>query len=91
MVYCKWAGVMSIQNEIKQFILQNYLFTNDESRLADSDSLMGKGIVDSTGILELIMHVEETYNVKVRDEEMIPDNFDSVANIVAFIERKRAA
>jgi acyl carrier protein len=82
---------MSIQNEIKQFILQNYLFTNDESRLADSDSLMGKGIVDSTGILELIMHVEETYNVKVRDEEMIPDNFDSVANIVAFIERKRAA
>jgi len=79
----------SIRTQIKNFILQNYLFTNDDSALADGDSLMQKGIVDSTGILELIMHVEETYGIKVLDEEMIPDNLDSVANIVAFVMRKR--
>lgn len=82
---------MSIRNEIKSFILQNYLFTSEDSALADSDSLMGKGVVDSTGILELIMHLEETYGLKVQDEEMIPDNLDSIATITAFVERKRSA
>lgn len=80
---------MSIQNEVKAFILKNYLFTEDQSALADGDSLMQKGVVDSTGILELIMHVEETYGIKVLDEEMVPENLDSVASIAAFVERKR--
>lgn len=80
---------MSIQNEVKAFILKNYLFTDDQSALADGDSLMQKGVVDSTGILELIMHVEETYGIKVLDEEMVPENLDSVASIAAFVERKR--
>ena len=82
---------MSIQEEIKSFILNNYLFTSDSSMLGDADSLMGKGVVDSTGILELIMHLEETYQLKVLDQEMIPDNLDSVAAIAAFVERKRTA
>ena len=85
------ATAMSIQEEIKGFILNNYLFTSDASLLADADSLMGKGVVDSTGILELIMHLEETYDLKVLDQEMIPDNLDSVAAIAAFVERKRTA
>lgn len=80
---------MSIKNEIKSFILKNYLFTDDDAALADGDSLMQKGVVDSTGILELIMHVEETYGVKVLDEEMVPENLDSVTAISAFVERKR--
>lgn len=80
---------MSIRNEVKQFILTNYLFTNDESKLNDTDSLMQNGVVDSTGILELIMHLEETYALKVDDDEMKPENLDSVANIVSFVERKR--
>lgn len=81
---------MSIKNEVKQFILKNYLFTTDESRLADGDSLTQKGVVDSTGILELIMHLEESYGIKVADEEMVPENLDSVETIAAFVERKRA-
>jgi acyl carrier protein len=80
---------MSQALEIKQFILKNYLFTEDASVLDDEDSLMQKGIVDSTGILEMIMHLEDTYGIKVADDEMIPDNLDSVASIVQFIERKR--
>jgi len=79
---------MSLRSEIKQFILGNYLFTNDESAIADDDSLLKKGIVDSTGMLELIMHVEEKYGIKVAEDEMIPLNLDSVINVTAFVERK---
>lgn len=81
---------MSLNNEIKLFILQNYLFTDDQSVLADEESLMQKGIIDSTGILELVNHLEDTYALKVADEEMVPENLDTIANIVAFVERKRA-
>jgi len=79
---------MSLRSEIKQFILGNYLFTTDESAIADDDSLLKKGIVDSTGMLELIMHVEEKYGIKVAEDEMIPVNLDSVLNVTAFVERK---
>jgi len=82
---------MSIRDEIKSFILNNYLFTSDDGALSDTDSLLQKGVVDSTGILELIMHLEESYSLKVLDQEMIPDNLDSVAAITAFVERKRNA
>lgn len=81
---------MSLNNEIKLFILQNYLFTDDQSVIADEESLMQKGIIDSTGILELVNHLEDTYALKVADEEMVPENLDTIANIVAFVERKRA-
>ena len=81
---------MSPKSEIKQFILGNYLFTNDESALADDDSLLKKGIVDSTGMLELIMHIEEKYGIKVAEDEMVPANLDSVVKITAFLERKLA-
>jgi acyl carrier protein len=82
---------MSLQSEIKQFILQNFLFTSDESALGDSDSLMQKGVVDSTGILELIMHLEEKYAIKVQDDEMLPSNLDSVDAIAAFVTSKRGS
>ena len=82
---------MTLQTEIKQFILQNFLFTSDEAAVANSESLMEKGVVDSTGILELIMHLEERYGIKVQDEEMLPANLDSIDRIAAFVERKRAA
>ena len=81
---------MSLRAQIKQFILGNYLFTSDESALADEDSLLQKGIVDSTGILELIMYVEETYGIKVLEHEMVPANLDSVAAVASFVERKLA-
>jgi acyl carrier protein len=81
---------MSIKAKVRQFILTNYLFSEDEGKLADSQSLMDSGIMDSTGILELIMFLEETFGIKVADEEMIPANLDSVSNAVAFIERKQA-
>ncbi len=80
---------MDLNKEIKNFILQNYLFSSDESLVKDNESLMQKGIIDSTGILELIMHLEERYSIEVLDNEMVPANLDSVENVVAFVRRKQ--
>ena len=82
---------MSIREEIKTFIAQNFLFTTDVSSLGESESLLEKGIVDSTGILELVTHIEEKYGIRVLDQEMLPANLDSVAAIAGFIERKSAS
>lgn len=80
---------MSIENTIRSYVLENYLFTNDQSALNSSDSFLEKGVLDSTGILEVINFLEDEFGIKVEDEEMVPENLDSVNNIVAFIERKR--
>lgn len=82
---------MSVKDQVRRFILTNYLFTEDDRKLDDSASLMQGGTMDSTGILELIMFLEETFGIKVADEEMIPANLDSVQNVVAFVERRQAA
>jgi acyl carrier protein len=80
---------MRVQEEIKGFIARNFLFSSDTHALGDRDSLLEKGIVDSTGILELVTHIEERYGIKVLDQEMLPANLDSVDAIAGFIERKR--
>ncbi|HMN42983.1 MAG TPA: acyl carrier protein [Povalibacter sp.] len=82
---------MSIKQQVRHFILTNYLFTEDPSKLADAQSLMQSGAMDSTGILELIMFLEEKFAIKIADDEMVPDNLDAVDNVVAFVERKQAA
>jgi acyl carrier protein len=79
---------MDQKKQIKQFVLKNYLFTEDESALADSDSLIRNGIVDSTGMLELISHLEDTYSIKVENAEMIPANFDSIDSIGVYVANK---
>jgi len=79
---------MSVEQKIREYILENYLFTDDQSALENSDSFLEKGILDSTGILEVIYFLEEELDVKVEDEEMIPENLDSVDNIVSFVGKK---
>ena len=82
---------MHLEQKIKHYILENYLFTDDATALASGDSLLERGIIDSTGVLEIIAFLEEEFGVVVEDEEMVPENLDSVDNLVAFVERKRAA
>jgi acyl carrier protein len=78
--------------EIKQFIARNFLFTEDGNAVRDDQSLMSTGTLDSTGILELIMFVEERFKLKIPDEDMLPENFDSVRAIADYIElRKKQA
>ena len=80
---------MSVEKTIRTYILQNFLFTDDESALTSGDSLIGKGIVDSTGALEIVHFLEERFGIKVHDSEMVPDNLDSVNKMTAFIARKQ--
>ena len=80
---------MSVEKTLRSYILQNFLFTDDDSALNNSDSFLEKGIIDSTGILELITYIEEEIGIKVEDEEMVPENLDSIDNLVGFIAKKQ--
>lgn len=82
---------MSVRQKLRIFILENYLFSDDSSALTDGDSFLAQGILDSTGILEVIFFIEEQFNIKVDDEEMIPENLDSIDHLVTFIDRKQKA
>jgi acyl carrier protein len=76
-----------LRAEIHQFIRKNFLF-DDAKEINDDQSLLGTGIVDSTGILELISHLEGTYRLKFADSELVADNFDSVNRIIGFMGPK---
>jgi acyl carrier protein len=73
--------------EFRRFVVENYLFGKDE-RLGNDDSFLDSGIIDSTGILELVMFLQNTYGIEVYDEELIPENLDSINRLEAYIERK---
>lgn len=79
-----------LAQELRQFISDNFLF-GAEVAYADDDSLIGTGIIDSTGVLELIAHLEGEYDITLDDTELVPENLDSVDNLVRFIETKRTA
>ena len=75
--------------QVRNFILKNFLFSEDDGSLSNVGSLIASGVIDSTGVLELIMFIEETFQISVAEEEMIPDNLDSVEKIVGYVRRKR--
>jgi acyl carrier protein len=79
---------MNHTKEIRDFIITNFLF-GDASSLQDDTSFLVSGVIDSTGILELIMFLEQTYGIKIEPEEMVPENFDSVNKVVQFLGRKQ--
>jgi acyl carrier protein len=78
-----------IEVKVRDYILENYLFTDDQSQLKSNDSFLDKGIIDSTGILEVIMFLDEEFGVTVEDDEMVPENLDSVDSLVKFIGTKQ--
>jgi acyl carrier protein len=80
-----------IREQVRGMILSRFLEGRDPSALRDDVSLERAHIVDSVRALELILFVEETFGIQVDNEDAIPDNFDSVNNIVAYVERKRAS
>jgi acyl carrier protein len=78
---------MDVKDKVKTFIRENFLFDNS-AQIEDDDSLLEKGIIDSVGVLELVLYLEEEYGVKLEDEEVIPENLDSIANIDNLIRSK---
>jgi len=81
---------VTMKKIIRHYIMENLLFTEDESILQDSSSFLDEGIIDSTGVMEIILFIEETFGIKVNDDEMLPANLDSVDNLAAFVQRKQA-
>jgi acyl carrier protein len=75
------------RDKIRAFIMENFLFGNDQD-LKDDTSLLDEGVIDSTGILELVSFLEEEFGISVEDEEILPENLDSIKNVVAYLERK---
>lgn len=73
---------------VKDFILENFLF-GDENRFDETTSFMQEGIIDSIGMMELIDFLEAHYNVKIEDNELIPENLDSLSNIQRFVSSKK--
>ena len=78
---------MEIKQQIKQFFEDNFMAEFDNN-FTDDDSFLENGIIDSTGVLELIMFLEENYEIKVEDDEVIPENVDSFKNLELYINRK---
>lgn len=76
-----------IKDKIRGFIVENFLFGNAEG-LEDGTSFLEDGIIDSTGVLELVSFIEETYSFTVEDEELVPENLDSINNVTAYLQRK---
>jgi acyl carrier protein len=76
---------------IRNYILENFLFSDNTEQLPYDASFLEEGVVDSTGVLELVMFVEETFSVTVEDEEIVPDNFDSVKQLAYYVRLKVGA
>ena len=79
---------MEIKKEIKEYIAKNLLFSNDGYGFTDDASFLEEGIVDSQGVMELVMFVEDQFKISVADEDITPDNFDSVQLLADFVRRK---
>ena len=78
-----------IQQKVRAFIVENFLFGEDGS-LKDDSSFLDEGIIDSTGVLELVSFLEEEFGIAVDDEELTPENLDSINNVMAYLQKKMA-
>jgi acyl carrier protein len=81
----------AIEQEVRQFLRDNFPLSADGIDLGADDSLIEVGVIDSTGVLELIGFIEERYEVTIADEEVLPENLDSIASITRFVGEKTAA
>jgi acyl carrier protein len=80
----------TILGRVRAFIEENFLFREDVSSLSDDDSLLENGVMDSTGILELVAFLEGEFALQMSDAEIVPENLDSIASIAAYVGRKQA-
>ena len=80
--------MQAMDQQIRAFIIDNFLFGQGGENLSSDDSFLEKGIIDSTGVLELVNFLEVTFRIKVEDEDLLPENLDSVNKVVSFLSRK---
>lgn len=80
---------MKFKDQIRNYIFNNFLFDKPNDWLKDDQSFLESGVIDSSGVLELVMFLEETFNIKVQDEDLTPINLDSVQKLSNFIQKKK--
>ena len=80
-----------MEQDIREFLASNYFLGDDPSELSGSASLIEAGLIDSTGVLELVGFLEERFGLRITNEELLPENLDSIDNIVAFVTAKLAS
>lgn len=77
------------KDKIREFVINNFLLGVDNQVLNDDASFLEQGIIDSTGILELVSFVEKVFGIKIEDMELMPDNLDSLNKLESFIAKKK--
>ena len=75
-------------NTVKEFIIENFLF-GEEGQIESETDFFEKGIIDSTGVIELVSFIEESFEISISDEELIPENLSSLKNISVFLQQKK--
>ena len=81
--------MQTVGEELRRFVVDNFLFGQDDQKISDDDSFLDTGIIDSTGVLELVAFLEEKYQIKVHDDDLVPENLDSINRLVRFLDKKR--
>ena len=79
---------MEVREQIRRYIAENLLFSDDDFPYDDDSSFLKNGVVDSTGVMELVAYVEKEFGLTVLPQEVVPDNFDSVSNLARYIQKK---
>ena len=77
-----------LKGQFRKYLSDNFELPAGEEGLRDDASLLEEGVLDSTGVLNVVMFIEETFGIEVEDEELVPENLDSIDKLVAFVERK---
>ena len=85
------AAQVEVEPAIRKFITDNFLFREGAEPLSDTTSFLETGLIDSTGVLELIFFLEKHFGIKVADEDMVPENLDSIRKLTAYVQRKLEA
>jgi len=78
----------NIEQELRHFVIDIFLFGRENDHLSNDDSFLEEGIIDSTGVLELVSFLERNFEIKIQDRELVPDNLDSINKLVRFLEEK---
>ena len=82
---------MELREHIRAYIVENFLFGDASPLSGDDVSLLDNGIIDSVGVMELVAYLEQDHGLSIEDHELVPENLDSVDNLVRFVTAKRGA
>ena len=80
--------MFEVEQQIRRFIVDTFLFAEENPQLGNESSMLDEGIIDSTGVLQLVAFLESQFGIRVDDNELIPDNLDSVSRLIRFIDLK---